>query len=131
MNEDNKPLFDQTMTNKIGHPLIRALRLLYAKLGITEQMFRDLHHRYFTMLNPGSDTYEISGDRSNEKKLIKNDKRLSWRKFIRGAVDIPDLELMETIYRFRNPKTGEVFDISTLDRINKDGEYEPYQRKGK
>lgn len=126
MSEENQLIFDPAQINRIHNPLIRVLRLLYTKLGMTEQKFRDLHHRYFTMFDSTADTYTVSGNRSNEKKLIQNDKRLSWNKFIRGTVDIPDLELMESRYRFRDPRTGEEFWISSLDRIDRDGEYAPY-----
>ena len=123
MSENPDTLFDPAVINKVRNPLIRILRLLYFQLGMTEQKFRDLHHRYITKFEPGIEAYKLGSARSNEKKLLKNERQLSWGKFMRGAVDIPEMDLKEVIMVFVDPRTKKERRISSLDRIGPDGEY--------
>lgn len=125
MHDGSELIVDPATVNKTEHALIRVLRLLYTKLRITENRFKELHHAFFTTLNPTADQYMIGGDRSNEKKSVKDSRRLTWGKFKRATVDIPDLELMEMIYVYRDRSKNEIMPISTNDRINREGEYVP------
>lgn len=114
-------LFDPKSVQDQQHYLTRMLRLLFTKRRVTSDDFYKQHYQYDAQFNKTQ--YKIQSDRNNLKKLLRMDNNLTIKSFLFTIVDIMRWDILEFRLVLKDPETQEVFDVSSRDYIDNDGNY--------
>jgi len=94
----------------ISH-LTRLVRMIYYKLGITNDQFTDMHMAAGQTLGLTSD--QIASSRGNVRKAITKTSDISWMRFNEAVDGVLEIETVAIIYkgRIRDKITGEVREV--------------------
>jgi len=101
--------FDYATVMETKDTLVRLLRIIFYKRGITTQDFVRLHGDYWSRWNRDDERVSEATHRNNQRRATLNDK-ISWAKFVyvilellrldivRVSVTLRDRDGIETVY---------------------------------
>ena len=115
-------IFEPQSAMRQLYTLPRMVRLLFARLKITEADFFDHVARYCRRTE--TPDHKVSNTASNSKKLIKGHD-VTWRTLMFIIEDILHLDILDVSITLRNNRTQETFVLSNRDRIDGSDVYHP------
>jgi len=116
-------LFSTDEVNEPTNPLVRIIRALFYREGVTINKFVDIFARYWQ--RERRDPNKLAGQRHNTLRTLQKVDQVSWRAFEGAVLRIFRMEMIDVTVTLRKNDTGEIFKISSGMIAKDDGLHDP------
>ena len=117
----SKLMFSKRDVDAAGHPLVRLLRLIFYRRGVTLERFNALYSEHGARMRETPNV--TSMNRANTRKALEADKSLNnsqmtWRLFYYVLTSILRLNIREVRVVLHDPVSGQVVVIGSHDPVD-------------
>jgi len=115
-------MFSKQDVEAAAHPLVRLLRLIFFRFGITLDKFTALYADHGRRMR--EDPAVTSQNRNNTRRSLEagrnqNNMQLTWKLFYFITTSILRLEIEEIRVVIRDPSTGKQIEIGSNDPVDR------------